>query len=386
MATPWPQARALAAASVLALPTCRLPLAESLGLTLAEDLRARTDLPPFRTAAMDGWAVCGPGPWRVVGEVLAGTTWADPGALLADGTAVRTATGAAVPPGATAVLRREHGRLGADGTELHPVADALPPETDIRPRGGECQAEDVVAPSGSPVTPALLGLAAAAGHDALPVRTRPHADVLVLGDELLADGPARDGRVRDALGPMLPGWLAGLGATCAPPRRVPDTLDDLAAALDACTGHLVVTTGSTARGPVDHLHAVLAARAATLAVDGVAVRPGHPMLLALLADGRPLVGLPGNPLAAVSGLLTLGEPVLGALLGRRPARPSVRPLAEAVTGHPRDTRLVPLAGDRPVRHTGPAMLRGLVAADGMAVVPPGGVPAGAEVEVLPLPW
>lgn len=382
-ALPWPLARDAAATAVPPMPPCRRPLQEALGLALAEDLPARTDLPPFPTAAMDGWAVHGAGPWRVVGEVLAGGQWSGAAAPLPEGTAVRIATGAAVPPGADAVLRRENGRL--DGaTLLH--ADALAPGTDVRPRGGECRAGDVVATAGSRVTPALLGLAAAAGHDDLPVRSRPRADVLVLGDELLDDGPARGGRVRDALGPMLPGWLAALGAAAAQPRRVPDTLDALAAALDAATGDVVVTTGSTARGPVDHLHAALAARSARLVVDGVAVRPGHPMLLAVLPDGRPVVGLPGNPLAAVSGLLTLGAPVLAALLGLAPRAPERRRLAEAVTGHPADTRLVPLAGTRPVRHVGPAMLRGLVAADGMAVVPAGGSPAGSDVEVLELPW
>ena len=78
----------------------------------------------------------------------------------------------------------------------------------------------------------------------------------------------------------------------------------------------MITTGGTAAGPVDHVHPVLRKVGAELLVDGVAVRPGHPMLLARLASGRHLVGLPGNPLAAVSGLLTLAEPLLRALAGR----------------------------------------------------------------------
>lgn len=390
----WSHARDLAATAVPPLPPCRLGLQEALGLGLAGDLLARTDLPPFPTAAMDGWAVRGVGPWRVVGEVLAGGEWSAGAAPLAEGTAVRIATGATMPSGADAVLRREHGRLVSNALLRReapgPGPDAVAPGTDLRPRGGECRVGDVVATAGSRVTPALLGLAAAAGHDDLPVHARPRVDVLVLGDELLDAGPATGGRVRDALGPMLPGWLAALGAAPGQPRRVPDTVAALDDALDGAPdgdhGDLVVTTGSTARGPVDHLHAVLASRSARLVVDGVAVRPGHPMVLALLPDGRPLIGLPGNPLAAVSGLLTLGAPLLGALLGLAPRALPQRLLAEAISGHPTDTRLVPLSGDRPVRHVGPAMLRGLVAADGMAVVPPGGCPAGGAVEVLPLPW
>jgi molybdopterin molybdotransferase len=146
----------------------------------------------------------------------------------------------------------------------------------------------------------------------------------------------------------------------------------------------VLTSGSTAAGPADHVHAVLADLGGRLVVDGVAVRPGHPMLLAEV-DGTPVVGLPGNPLAAVSALLTLLQPLLAGMRGSVPAG-TRRRIEVALTGHPRDTRLVPLTGGRPSLHRGPAMLRGLVSADVMAVVPPGGLPAGAPVEALVLPW
>ena len=131
-----------------------------------------------------------------------------------------------------------------------------------------------------------------------------------LGDELLDHGPPRAGRVRDALGPMLPSWLRGLGADVTSVRRLADDAQVLHAAVTASTADLVVTTGGTAGGPVDHVHPVLAKSGARLLVDGVAVRPGHPMLLAELPAGGLLAGLPGNPLAAVSGVLTLVAPVL----------------------------------------------------------------------------
>ncbi len=146
-----------------------------------------------------------------------------------------------------------------------------------------------------------------------------------------------------------------------------------------------MTTGSTARGSVDHLHRVLAGRAARLVVDGVAVRPGHPQLLAVRRDGRPLVGLPGNPLAAATAVLTLVVPLVDAL-HQAPAAPRQRVrLAEPVPAGANATRLVPVADGRPVLFAGPAMLRGLAVADGVAVVPPGGAAAGTEVELLPLP-
>ncbi|MFI0825981.1 molybdopterin molybdotransferase MoeA [Streptomyces roseolus] len=445
-ATPWPEARALAARAGSAAraaverPAVRVPLGRALGRTLAEPLRALTDLPSFDSSAMDGWAVAGPGPWTVREEaVLAGHAGA---AALAPGQAVRIATGARVPAGTTAVIRTEHSRTeDAYGEEprtdpthgdeprtapeagtvlLHPLREVVTGQ-DIRPRGQECRAGDELLPAGSPVGPAALGLAAAAGYDELAVAPRPRVEVLVLGDELLTAGLPHEGLIRDALGPMVGPWLTALGAEVLATRRIRDDAEALYTAVTTSAADLVVTTGGTAAGPVDHVHPVLDKAGATLLVDGVKVRPGHPMLLARLDAGRHLVGLPGNPLAAVSGLLTLAAPLLDALatpprepLDAAPYEPptapyepptdaapggspasaapgdSRAPLRDPVQGHPYDTRLVPVVHRGglvvPLRYHGPAMLRGIAAADAMAVVPPGGAEPGQRLELLALPW
>ncbi|WP_093875177.1 molybdopterin molybdotransferase MoeA [Streptomyces sp. TLI_105] len=396
-ATAWPEARAAAAragsTARAGREPRRLPLGQALGQVLAEPLLALTDLPSFDTSAMDGWAVAGPGPWAVRAEtpVLAGHA---PVAALTDGEAVRIATGAPVPPGTTAVIRTEHSRtertgpLPGPGLLLHALRDVVSGQ-DIRPRGQECRSGDELLPVGTAVTPVVLGLAAAAGYDALPVPPRPRVEVLVLGDELLTAGLPHEGLIRDALGPMLGPWLAALGAEVLATRRIGDDAEELYAAVTGSAADLVVTTGGTAAGPVDHLHRVLDKAGATLLVDGVKVRPGHPMLLAALGGGRHLVGLPGNPLAAVSGLLTLAEPLLAVLGGTSPAEGRA-PVLDEVHGHPHDTRLVPVVrrAERlvPLRYNGPAMLRGIAVADGMAVVPPGGARSGQELDVLDLPW
>ncbi|MFG3404004.1 molybdopterin-binding protein [Streptomyces sp. NPDC048142] len=401
----WDRARAVAARAGRAGPLAmiRLPLDRALGHVLGEALGALTDLPSFDTSAMDGWAVAGPGPWAFAAGagLLAGRGPATP---LPDGTAVRIATGARVPPDTTAVIRSEHAHADEDKGLLHARRPVVTGQ-DIRPRGQECRSGEQLVPAGTVVTPAVLGLAAAAGYDALPVVPRPRVDILVLGDELLAAGLPHDGLIRDALGPMLGPWLRALGAEVSGPRRLGDDAGALRDALASSDADLIVTTGGTASGPVDHVHPVLDDLGAALLVDGVAVRPGHPMLLARLpASGQPegppdgpcLVGLPGNPLAAVSGLLTLAEPLLAGLAGR-PAQDPYRALVPTeVPGHPHDTRLVPVvhragrAGGRdhvePLRYNGPAMLRGIAAADGLAVVEPGGVRSGTEVEILDLPW
>lgn len=405
-ALPWHTARRIAARAVSGPPPpTATALAAALGRTLAAPLTALTDLPSFDTSAMDGWAVSGPGPWRVDDPAEAAGEGPHPGILaghapteaLPDGHAIPIATGARIPAGATAVLRSEHGevrRLSDGGLRLYAPHPA-PPGQDIRPRGQECRRGDHLLPAGTLVTPAVLGLAAAAGYDELTAHPRPRAEVLVLGDELLDHGLPQEGRIRDALGPMLAPWLHALGVEAAAPRHLADDADTLYAAIAESTADVVITTGGTASGPVDHLHPTLRRLGAELLVDGVAVRPGHPMLLARLAPHRHLVGLPGNPLAAVSGLCTLAEPLLRTLAGHRPAVPYRTPLSAAVHGHPQDTRLVPVAYRddtrhglvaQPLRFHGPAMLRGIAAADALAVIPPGGAEPGAELELLELPW
>jgi molybdopterin molybdotransferase len=370
--TSWEEARRLAA-SWPALPACEVAVADAAGLVLAVAVVATTDLPAFDASAMDGWAVAGPPPWQVVG----------PGPeAVRTGEAAQVATGSRVPTGADAVLRDEHAVLDRD--RLRPAVDPGPASgADIRRQGSECRAGDVVATASSVATPPLLGLAAAAGIDRLAVVRRPVVDVLVTGEEVVAAGqPPAAGAVRDALGPMVPAWLRSAGVTVGDVRHLGDDADALAATIRTSAADLVVTTGSTARGSRDHLHAVLRSLGAELVVDGVAVRPGHPMLLARLADGRPLVGLPGNPLAAASALVTLALPALAALAGRSTAGRRTVVLRADVSGPADDVRLIPVRGGRPALHVGPAMLRGLAEADGIAVVPPGGAPAGTEVELL----
>ncbi|MFI5684479.1 molybdopterin molybdotransferase MoeA [Streptomyces sp. NPDC051636] len=388
-AAPWPQARQTAARAARTggrRPLVSVCLEDALGLVLATPLTALTDLPSFDTSAMDGWAVAGPGPWDVREEgVLAGHGLPEP---LTDGEAVRIATGARIPPDTTAVLRSEHGRTDGKG-RLHPTREVTHGQ-DIRPRGQECRNGDQLLPVGTLVTPAVLGLAAAAGYDTVTAVPRPRAEVLVLGDELLTEGLPHDGLIRDALGPMLPPWLRALGAEVTRVRRLGDDAKALHKAITSSDADLIVTTGGTASGPVDHVHPTLRRIGAELLVDGVKVRPGHPMLLARIKGDQHLVGLPGNPLAAVSGLLTLAEPLLRTLAARPAPEPYTLPLGEAVHGHPHDTRLIPvvLRGDHavPLHYNGPAMLRGVAAADALAVVPPGGARQGQETELLDLPW
>ncbi len=307
--------------------------------------------------------------------------------MLHAGQAVEIATGAAVPEGADAVLRSEHGT--EESGQLHADRE-LPRGRDYRPMGEECAAGERLLDAGIPITPPVLGLAASAGHDALPVRRRPVVAALVLGDELLGAGLPQAGRIRDSLSVQLPHWATAVGCAAVPPIRVPDTLSATVDALVSCDADIVLTTGGTARGPVDHLHEALRRVGAELVVDQVAVRPGHPMLLAALADNRFVVGLPGNPLAAAVAFCTFALPLIAAYGARPLNRLSTAFTIEPIAAPQGEHRLVPArqaeSSVTPLPHQGSAMLRGLAAADCFAVAPPGGAAAGQPVDVIALPW
>jgi len=387
--TAWPTARLLAS-QVAPLPAAHVPLSEALGRMLSGDLIALNPLPATDNSAMDGWAVSGSPPWQVVGDLPAGRLHPRP---LRAGECLRIATGAAVPEGAAAVLPFEDSVLEANGVRPASAwSEGAPPRSHIRRRAGEARRGDVLLPTGAVVTPPVLGLAAAAGNDTLLVVPTATVDVLVLGDELLDTGLASAGCTRDALGPQLPGWLAGFGASTRSVRRLADDLATLTDALARSSADVLVTTGGTSVGPRDQVHRTLQQVGGRLVVDAVDVKPGHPMLLASLPGGRWLVGLPGNPLAACAAMLTLVEPLLAALAGRRPPPPATLLLAGDQPERPGDGhRLLPVAqrsgGVAEVLPScGSAMLRGLALASGLAVIGPEGAAAGDPVTYLPLPW
>jgi molybdopterin molybdotransferase len=377
----WEQARSEAYGSWKKLPVEKISIGACLGRTLAKDALALVELPTYPTSAMDGYAVAGKGPWKIVGEVKAGAPMKD---ALKDKTAVKIATGSVIPENTFGVIRWEVATV--DGDEL---SGEVKQGQDIRPEGLESKQGDVLAAAGTILNPGLIGLLAAAGHDALEVVRKPRATIILLGDEIVLDGLPHDGLVRDALGPQLPGWLHRLGVEVIATKYVSDELQlvEKAFAAAAKNSDIIFTTGGTADGPRDHVHAAIAALKGELIIDRVKVRPGHPMLLAHI-NKTPLVGLPGNPQSAIVALLTLGQPVIDALMGRKETE-----LNQIVTGDDIDvpegfTRLV--LGNivdgwfEMGEYLGSAMLRGLAHSTGFAVADKS-MEEGEMVAWLPLP-
>lgn len=375
------------------LAPVEVPLALAAGHTLTRDVAALQKLPHYDSSAMDGWAISGGGPW----------TLGDREPFLFPGRASVIATGGLVPAGAQSILRKESGQISpdADGSlRLHLNDTAKKgepgPAQHIRPAGKEAAAGELLIPAGTTLNPGHIALAAVAGHDNLQVQAKPLVGVVLTGSEVVTSGVPAPGHVRDTFGPQLGTVISLLGGTPAGSLRIGDSYPEWLAALggsDAFPGRkpdVTITTGGTGCSGTDHFRAAIAALGGQLVLDGIAMRPGHPAVLARLPDGRFVVGLPGNPLAAMMALITMGAPLLAALgggplstVGRVTSAADVDPL-------PGRTRLIPCTFVEglafPASHTGPGMMRGLAWADGVMAVPPAGVQSGEPVPVLPLPW
>jgi molybdopterin molybdotransferase len=338
---------------------------------LRREIVAVVDIPHYASAAMDGWAVAGKGPW----DLTAGS--------LTPGTAVAIVTGGLLPDGADAVARSENAHL--EGSRL--VLDGADRRDHIRPPAEEARAGDPLVEVGTRLSPAHLALAAAATLDGLEVARRPRVATVFTGDEVVLAGIPEPGRVRDSFGATIPAMLGMLGAAPATNIRIGDDRAATVAALDGTDADLIVTTGGTGGSHADHVRRALDDLGADYVVPGLDARPGGPTLLARLPGGRLVLGLPGNPLAAMLGLLSLGDVLIAGFTGRVLPPLVTVPVPESVKRHPEATRLVPVRagldsdGHREVEWTGSAMMRGLAAATGVLVVPPQGA-----AQVLPLPW
>lgn len=393
LAHTWAEARQLAFDCATPIPPAPVPLAAAIGRTLASDVAALQDLPHYASSAMDGWAVNGSGPWIL----------AEPGQRLAPHQASPIVTGGLVPPGAKAVLRSESGLITTDDEGL-PIlalsAGARPGEPrngqHIRKAGEEATAGEVLISAGTLLNPAHIALAAVAGRDDLVVLGKPLVKILLTGSEVVTSGIPEPGRVRDTFGPQLGTVVGMLGGIPGEQIRVGDSYEEWLAGLDDAASpsgqpaDVVITTGGTGRSGTDHFRNAITDLGGRLLIDGVAMRPGHPAVLAELPDGRFVVGLPGNPLAAMMALFTIGGPLLSALGHGTLADVGEVPCGTTIDPDPGRTRLMPfrlvygLAS--PAQHSGPGMMRGLASADGVMVVPPHGVQLGEPVPAFALPW
>jgi molybdopterin molybdotransferase len=296
-----------------------VPVARAAGRVVAARALAVTDLPPFDSSAMDGYAVRAvdtPGRLTVVGHSAAGKPETR---ALGAGEAIVISTGAVVPDGADAVVPVE--RTSGD-VEVEGVGSG----ENVRPRAGDARAGDVIVERGDVLRPAQLGALAAAGVVLVRCTRRPRVSVLATGSELRAPGEQlAPGEIYESNTVLLAAQLESAGAEVTVLRPVGDderaTRDALERGLDS---DVLVTSGGVSVGPHDLVRGALAALGAEEVFWRVAVKPGKPIAFAV--RGETLVfGLPGNPVSSLVGFELFVRPALLALQGARDAWPAYLP-------------------------------------------------------------
>ncbi len=301
----------------------RVPVAEAAGRIAAEDAHALVDLPPFASSAMDGYAVRAadlPATLPLGGEVAAGRPASR---RLEPGETMAISTGGVVPAGADAVVPVEH-IVQTDNSITFP--DGVVAGTNVRARGGDLAAGDVVVAAGSRVAAGQLGALAAAGVVALACARRPRVAIVATGTELVPPGvPLEAGQVYEANAVMLAAALAAAGGLTT---IAPAVADDESAHREALerglAADVLVTSGGVSVGPHDLVRQVERALGVEEVFWRVAIKPGKPVSFGVRGDTL-VFGLPGNPVSALVGCELFVKPALRALQGLTAPLPRFQP-------------------------------------------------------------
>jgi molybdopterin molybdotransferase len=302
------------------LPAVSVPLLDALGLVLGEPVIAPRDVPPFDNSAMDGFACrstdlagadnAHPVLLRVTGAVQAGD---DPGERMGPGSAVRIMTGAPVPAGADVVVPFERTEEFGEGVKIH---HAYPAGFNIRAAGEDVRCGETVLPAGRRIRPADIALLAAIGRAEVSVHRRPRVAILATGDEVVAPGQTPGpGQIWDSNSDAIGAMVRQVGGI---PVRLGIARDNeaeirarLASEPDA---DLVVTSGGVSAGDFDLVRELLR-REGRIEFWQIRIKPGRPLAFGSFG-GVPLVGLPGNPVAAAVTCLQFVRPAILTMLGR----------------------------------------------------------------------
>ena len=374
------EARELVLASVSPLGTETVALAEAAGRVLAEEIRSEVRIPPADNSAMDGYAVRAedvaavPVALRLGEDLPAGKRSQR---KLVPGEAARIMTGAALPEGADAVVMVEDTETEGDRVRIRRAAAV---GQHVRRAGEDVRPGTLVAEPGALLRAPLVGMLAALGRSVVSVRARARVAVLATGDELVEPDRLRDdGRIASSNSYALQAALREIGAQPVYLGIAPDEPDEIAARFRAALAcDAVISSGGVSVGDRDWIKQVLVGLGGAMRLWRVAMKPGAPMAF-VLVGGRPVFGLPGNP---VSTQVTFEQFVRPALLRMMGHRELFRPVERArlADGYEKPAgrahfvrvALERRAGELWARASGEQgsnILLSLVRADGLAFVP-----------------
>ena len=340
------EARERVLALVPVLEAAELPLLESLGLVLAEDIVAAFDIPPWDNSAMDGYAVRhsdirgagqdSPRSLRVIGHVAAGQ-W--PRQEVLPGTGIRIMTGAPIPPGADTVVPFEETdemerKANCRSLEEITIQREMPKGASVRGAAEDVPSGDAVLTSGTVLRPSEIGVLASLGYATVRVIRRPVVAILATGDELLEPSQSLEpGKIYDSNSYSVAASVARYGGIPRPLGIAGDNLDSMNRMLDhGLSADMLITSAGVSKGDYDMVKDVLAERG-QIAFWSVRMRPAKPLAFGVLRgnDGRsvPHLGLPGNPVSAMVAFEQLGRPALLKMQGRKELdKPTIQAVLE----------------------------------------------------------
>ena len=392
----------------------RISIVDALDRVLAEEIVAEIDIPPFANSAMDGYAVCAtdvvhasaeqPVMLRVIGEVAAGAMPSEP---VGPGSGVRIMTGAPVPPGSDAVVPFELTSEGRNQARQPSgqvsIYHAVRKGDNVREAGEDIEKGQKVLAAGHVLRPPDIGILAAMGFPQVSVVRRPRVAILATGNELVdVDQPITPGKIRNSNEYTKIGLVGRYGGEPVPLGIARDTTEDLTAKIReglAQNVDLFLTSAGVSVGDFDVVKNVLAAEG-EMHFWQVAIKPGKPLAFGSL--GRvPLLGLPGNPVAAMVAFEVFARPAILKLGGHsRWEKPAVRAAVDedvhnsgrrhfmrARVRRAADGYHVTTRGSG-VQVQGSGILSSLVWANGLVVVPEEVtfIQAGSLVDVWMLDW
>ncbi|MEN8112805.1 MAG: gephyrin-like molybdotransferase Glp [Actinomycetota bacterium] len=385
---------ALAAAldGLAALPAEPVPVTRAAGRVLAEDIVSSVNVPPFRRATMDGYAVIAedtygasaynPLPLRVIGSSMPGTT---PTGAVTPGVCMRIMTGAPMPDGADAVLKAED---TSGSRAIIEARTAVPYGRNVGRVGEDVSAGDHVLSAGRRLLPQDVGLLSAIGHDPVRVVRRPTVRIIVSGDELLPPGSEpQSQQIVDSNSPMLSALVERDGGM-PDIVRLPDERSAMEEALSRPGADVIVTAGAASVGSEDRVP-VIVGELGELAVHGITMRPSAPTGIGTIGDARIII-LPGNPVSCLAAYDLFAGPVVRTLAGGSPDSPYrtvtgtlTRRLVSQV-GRTDYARVIVEEDDVvPVAVTGSSILSSVTGASGYVLIPveSEGYPEGSAVTV-----
>lgn len=394
------EARELVMQHAPARRVTRLPLEQALGRVLAEDLASPEPLPSFPRSGMDGYALHSiatlgatretPVTLPLSGVIPAGHPLPEP---LPAGCCASIMTGGAIPAGADAVIRMEEVRVTPQGVLIH---RGVPRGENVAPIGEDVTRGQIVLRAGHNIRPPEINLLAAIGITEVPVYISPRVGILATGDELVPAGAVPGpGQIRNSNGPGLAALVRSVGCTPVDLGVARDVTDVIAGAIShAVDCDLILTTGGVSVGDFDVVREALAVMGAEQLFWRVAIKPGTPVCAGVL-EGRLVIGLSGNPAAAIINFDLIVRPLLNYLCGRE--RLGLRE-TEALLDQP-VLKSIPLRRYLRARiYNGPdgdlradtdlaqraGVLSSMMYANGYAIVPDhaGPFPAGTRVKVL----